>query len=90
MASAKMAKRIAKAGEYIQFKESYDIERLTDFLGRAKAAGHDTTWLESSVDDYNRLQRAHIETIHELFGIETTDLRDTDSATVFCVFFCDH
>lgn len=66
MASAKMAKRIAKAPEYVDFTESYDIERLEDFLGRAKAAGYDTTWLKKSVDDYHRLQRANIHTIHEL------------------------
>ncbi|TWU21407.1 type I restriction-modification system subunit M [Bythopirellula polymerisocia] len=66
MASAQMAKRIAKEAEYVEFTEPHDIVRLTDFLGRAKAAGYDTTWLESSAIDYNRLKRAQIDTIHEL------------------------
>lgn len=64
--SAKMAKRINREDNYITFTESCDIERLSDFVSRAKSTGHDTQYLEAGIEKYNRLRRANIHTLEEL------------------------
>jgi len=66
LASERMRKRIVNAPEYVTFQAEHDIDALRDFLGRAKAAGFDTTWLDRSMEHYSRLERAGISTIHEL------------------------
>ncbi len=66
LASERMRKRIQKEEDFVTFRDDYDIEGLRDFLTRAKDSGFDTKWLERSLDEYSRLQRAGITTVHEL------------------------
>jgi len=66
MAAKRMEKRIRRAPEYIPFTEDYDIERLSDFLSRAKASGFDTDYLEKDIEPFKRLRRANIFDVHEL------------------------
>jgi hypothetical protein len=66
LVSERMRKRILKEGDFITFTADYDIDSLRDFLAKAQDGGFDTKWLERSLEDYCRLQRAGITTIHEL------------------------
>jgi hypothetical protein len=42
------------------------VQAVTDVLSRAKATGFDTDYLDRSMENYKRLQRANICDIHEL------------------------
>jgi hypothetical protein len=66
LAAARMEKRIRRAGDYVTFREEYEIKQLQDFVSRAKAAGHDTDWLDRQIEPYKRLQRAGITDVHQL------------------------
>jgi hypothetical protein len=62
-----MQKRLAREGDdSISFKAEHDIEAVTDFLDRSKAAGLDVERATQAMEEYKRLQRAGITDIHEL------------------------
>ena len=66
-ASKKMAKRLRQEkGEYVTFSEDHDVNELTDFLSRVKAAGHETEWMDREVSDWKRARACNIFTIQEL------------------------
>jgi len=62
----KMQKHIAMEGDFIQFKEEYEIKQFAEFCTRCKDVGIDVQWIESSLDDYKRLHAANIHTLPEL------------------------
>jgi len=67
MSAARMAKRIRREStEYFTMTGETDIERLTDFLGRAKSVGFDTERLDASMAHFGRLRRGNLFTLHEL------------------------
>jgi hypothetical protein len=66
-AAQKMQKRLAReSDDYISFKAEHDIEAVSDFLDRSKAAGLDAERATTALEHYKRLQRAGITDIHEL------------------------
>lgn len=66
-AAEKMRKRLAREQEdCVTFKADHDIEAVTDFIERARAAGLDTERAAMAIEEYKRLQRAGITDIHEL------------------------
>ena len=63
----RMRKRIGRsADEMVSFETETDVEFLADFLGRAKAAGLDTQWMDACLEKYKRLQAANITELHTL------------------------
>ncbi|QDT40333.1 hypothetical protein Pan241w_03890 [Gimesia alba] len=62
----RMKKWIPAEGDFIQFKEDYEIERFSDFCTRCKDVGIDVQWLEHSLGDFKRLRAANIHTLPEL------------------------
>lgn len=66
-AAEKMHKRLVReSDDYVTFREAYDVEALSDFLGRAKAAGVDVERVALAFEKHRRLQRAGITDVHEL------------------------
>ena len=68
-ATAKMKKFVKHARElegFILFNREYDVALLTDYIGRAKAAGYDCYWFEHCTESYKRLRAANIHDEHEL------------------------
>lgn len=67
LAAQKMQKRLAReSDDYVTFKAEHDIEAVTDFIDRSKAAGLDVERATRAIEEYKRLQRAGITDIHEL------------------------
>jgi len=65
-AARKMEKRIGGEGEYVRFEQDYDIEQIRDFVSRARAADAMTEWTAHTLQDFDRIRRANIHTVHEL------------------------
>jgi hypothetical protein len=66
--SKRLAKilKSTKSGEIFEFKRPHEIELYQEFVDRAKSAGIEVRWLESSLEDWKRLRAANIHTIEEL------------------------
>ncbi len=61
-----MQKQFSVEGDFIQFKEEYEIKQFAEFCTRCKDVSIDVQWIESSLDDYKRLHAANIHTLPEL------------------------
>lgn len=67
--SAKMQKlvqRVSAEQDFVEFTDKHEVALLEDFLGRAKAAGHNVYWFDHCLDSYKRLRSANIYNDHEL------------------------
>ncbi|MAT68927.1 MAG: hypothetical protein CMJ58_05330 [Planctomycetaceae bacterium] len=68
-AAARLRKRLQRGGadnELVTFRHEHDIELLSDFLSRAKAAGLNCERVSDELAHYQRLQRAKLDNVHEL------------------------